>query len=390
VLRSGRALALVSVAGIAAIAIAGCSSTSSSSNNSSLTIPGKTLGIVISAPKGYKFNIVEDDIVKAEQLAFQAHKGQVTKFTLVDGPPFANGTLSDNARASIIAENVVAYLGEIQPGASDQTIGITNDLGVLQVSPTDTALELGQTTPAVSGGPKTFFQQWTSFGRTFARVVPTSAQEAQAQVTEMKDLNVSSLYVASDTSYYGEALADAIRSAAHTDGVNLTHDETSAGAIFYAGLSPSRSAAFFNKAAGANSGAKLFGTSALNSSTFTSAVSSAAAKNLYVTTPGFMPKDLPAGGKKFVQKFKQAYGHAPNGEAIFGYEAMTAVIADLAKLGTRANVRKDVVNGFLHSKFSGTVLGSYSINSSGNTSLDAFVWNKLSGGQLVPFKTAAA
>jgi branched-chain amino acid transport system substrate-binding protein len=380
----------VSVAGIAAIAIAGCGATSSSSNNSSLTIPGRTLGIVISAPQGYELNIVDDDIVKAEQLAFQAHKKQVTKFTLVDGKPFQNGTLSDNARASIIAENVVAYLGEIQPGASDQTVGITNDLGVLQVSPTDTALELGQTTPVVPAGPKTFFQQWTSFGRTFARVVPTSSQEARAQVTEMKDLNVSSLYVASDTSYYGQALADAIRSDAHTVGVNLTHDETTAGAIFYAGTSPSASAAFFNKAAGANASAKLFGTSALNTSTFTSAISSAAAKNLYVTTPGFLPKDLPAEGKLFVQAFKKAYGQTPNGEAIFGYEAMTAVIADLAKLGTRANIRKDVVTGFLHSKFSDSVLGSYSIDSSGNTSLDAFVWNKLARGQLVPFKQAAA
>jgi len=34
-------------------------------------------------------------------------------------------------------------------------------------------VELSNTTPAVSGGAKTYFEQWSSYGRTFARVVPS-------------------------------------------------------------------------------------------------------------------------------------------------------------------------------------------------------------------------
>ena len=46
------------------------------------------------------------------------------------------------ARLAIIDSSTIAYLGEIAPGAPTQTVGITNALDVLQVSPTDNALEL--------------------------------------------------------------------------------------------------------------------------------------------------------------------------------------------------------------------------------------------------------
>ncbi len=385
--RSPRAFALVGAAALAALVVAGCGTTSSSSSNNT-TISGKALAIVISAPHDYQSNAVYSDIVDAEQLAFATHKSQVTKYKLADVVLHQN-PLSDNARESIEAADVIAYLGEIQPGTSDQTVGITNALGMLQVSPTDTALELGQSTPAVSGAPKFYFQQWSSFGRTFARLVPTSAQEAQVQADEIKSLGASSLYIAQDRSDYGGALADALRTAAHKLGIPLTNTENSAGAVFYAGTSPAAAVSFYNRAATLNSNAKLFGSSVLDTPQFSSALSSTAAGRIYVTTPGFMPKSLPPEAKQFDTAFKKVYKHEPTGQAIFGFEAMSAVIADLAKLGNNANSRADVVKAFLKSDYSDSVLGSYSINASGNTSLDAFVWNKVKGGTLVPFKAAS-
>lgn len=390
--KARRPLALLGVIGAAALAVAGCSSTSSSSsssssNSGSLTVTGHKLAIVISAPQGYKQDAVQSDIVDAEKLAFNLHHNSVTKFKLVMST-LSSPTLSDNARATIISKDAIAYLGEIAPGTSEQTVGITNDLDILQVSPTDTALELGQSTPAVANAPKVFFQQWSTYGRTFARMVPTSAQEATAQASQMASMKVSSLYVASDESDYGRALADALRSAARSAGVTLTSDETTAGAIFYASTSPQLGAKFFNRAATKNPSAKLFGPSAMDSSAFTSALS-ASVKNLYITTPGFMPKSLTAGGKAFVTEFKRAYHHTPSGQAIFGFEAMSAVIRDLASEGVDANDRQDVATGFFKSKPQQSVLGEFKIKSDGNTTIDAFVWNKLSGGTLVPFKAAS-
>jgi branched-chain amino acid transport system substrate-binding protein len=387
VLRHRRTLVTTGVACLAALGVAGCSQTGSSSN-SSVKISGGVLSIYISNPAGIQADPAAQDVIKAEQLAFTAHHSEVKDFKLKLWTLSAkNATPSDNARGAIIDKTAVAYLGEVAPGVSDQTVGITNALDLLQVSPTDTALELGQSTPAVPGAPKNLFQSWGTYGRTFARVVPSAADEAKAQADEMKSLGVKSLYVANDGSDYGKAIADAVRSDARTAGITLATSASGAGGDFYGATAPAAAAKFFNQTAAAEPTAKLFGSSSLNSAAFTSTISPSV-HNLYVSIPGFLPKDLPAEGKRFTAAFKTAFGHVPNIEAIFGYEAMSAVLRVLQHEGASASNRTSVVKGFLGQRKVPSVLGTYSIDSGGNTSLDAFVFARMSGGKLVPFKPA--
>ncbi len=67
---------------------------------------------------------------------------------------------------------------------------------------------------------------------------------------------------------------------------------------------------------------------------------------------------------------------------------MAALLRDLQTEGRNANDRTDVVTGFLKHHNAQSVLGTYSIDSTGNTSLDAFVFAHMSGGKLVPFTAA--
>jgi ABC-type branched-subunit amino acid transport system substrate-binding protein len=389
VLRPPRALASSGVACLAALAIAGCSANSSSSSKSALTITGHTLSIYLSEPSDLRSNQVAQDIVHAEQMAFSAHSKEVSDFklALVQVGGVVGKTLSDNARSAIIDQSTIAYLGEIAPGTSDQTAGITNAQDVLQVSPTDNALELSNNTPAVSGGFKSYFEDWSTYGRTFARVVPSGIEEARAQAAEMKSLGVKSLYVANDGSDYGRAIADAVAGDAKADGISAAQSLTGAAATFYGAQSPAAAAKFFNHVASTAPSTKLFGPSSLNTSSFSAAISGSV-HNLYVSIPGYLPKDLPAAGKAFDTDFKTAYHHTPNVEAIFGFEAMSALLRVLASEGNKANERTSVVNGFINQRKVSSVLGTYSINSSGNTSLDAFVFARMSGGELVPFVAA--
>jgi branched-chain amino acid transport system substrate-binding protein len=389
VLTRYRALVSTGAAGLAALAVAGCSAKSSSSSSSSgVTIKGHTLTIYISEPGDLAKDVVAQDVIHAEQMAFSAHRKEVGDYKLVLQTP-QSSKLSDNARAAIVDSTAIAYLGEVAPGGSDQTVGITNALDLLQVSPTDNALELAQRTPAVSGGPQSYFESWSTYGRTLARMVPSGAEEAQAQVAEMKSLGVNRLYVTDDGSDYGKAIADAVRSDAQAAGLKIepSVDEEVNG-YFDGAQSPGVAAKFFNRIAAMAPTAKLFGTSSLNAGAFGPALSSAAAKNVYVSIPGYLPKDLPAAGKSFVSAFLTAYGHAPNVEAIFGYEAMSALLRVLQKQGKHANDRTSVVSGFLAQRNVPSVLGTYSIDSAGNTSLKPFVFARVSGGKLVPFAAA--
>lgn len=383
-LRPRRALGSAGVAGLAALALAGCSQTgsSSSASSSAVTVTGHKLLVYISAPSSLRNDPVAQDVVDAEQLAFRAHEREVKDYDL--SVITLHSTPSNNARVAIIDERAIAYLGEIAPGTSDQTVGITNALDLLQVSPTDNALELTQRTPAVSDAPKTYFQSWGTYGRTYARVVPSAAAEAKAEVAEMKSLGIGKLYVRSDGSDYGKAISGAVSSDARAAGITLATSLSSADGAFDGAQSPTAAARFFNQAATAVPNVKLFGPSSLNSGVFASAISSTA-RNVYVSIPGYLPKSLSVEGRGFVAGFKAAYGHAPNVAAIFGYEAMSAVLRVLQKEGRGANNRTTVVNGFLGQRKVRSVLGTYSIDAAGNTSLDAFVFARMRGGRLVPF-----
>ncbi len=386
--RRPRALAAAGAAGLAALVIAGCgTSSSSASSSTAVTVTGHTLTIFLSDPHNIKGDPAALDVAEAEQLAFAAGHGQVHDFKL-QLQTDAAAQLSDNARAAIIYPSTVAYIGEIEPGTSDQTVGITNALDILQVSPTDNALELSTSTPAVSGGPKSFFESWSTYGRTFARLVPSGSEEARAQIAEMRALGISSVYVASDSSDYGRALADAVAADAHAAGITVTHSAAAAGAIFYGAQTPATAAHYFNRVAAQAPGAKLFGPSSLNFGPFATLLSSAAAPRVYVSIPGYLPKDLTPAGRAFVAAFRSHYHHSPNVEAIFGYAAMSALLHVLAHEGAAANDRTADVKEFLAQRKASSLLGTYSINSAGNSNLNAFVFAHVRGGRLVPFAAA--
>lgn len=144
---------------------AGCSK-----STPAVTVSGKTLALYISAPASLSGNSQAQDIVGAAQLAFDQLKGQVKGFTL-NLQVLKNEKISDNARTAIEDKTSVAYVGEVVPGASKASLGITNAEDLLQVSPTEA--------PSV---PTDDFESFSTYGRTFASFTPLSDQQVQAMV----------------------------------------------------------------------------------------------------------------------------------------------------------------------------------------------------------------
>lgn len=352
-----------------------------------MTVSGNVLRIYVSAASTDQPEVAQD-VLDAEQLAFNQGPHTVGTFA-IRMRTVRGSTLSEQARTVIQDTSSVAYLGEIVPGSSYASLGITNALDILQVSPTDTALELTQATPAVPTAPDEYYESLGTYGRTFARVVPSSAAEAKAQVQEMQSLGVTRLYVSSDGSDYGRAIAYAV-SHDVASGITVVSSPADADGVFYGSASPAVAARFFNGVAGSNPSAKLFGPSALAAPRFISALSSASVRNLYISVPGFRLADLNQAGSAFELKFTATYGHTPAPQAIFGYEAMSAVLAVLKEAGASANNRTTVVHDFFAISKRQSVLGTYSINSNGDTSIAPFVFSRLQHGQLVPFKSVPA
>jgi branched-chain amino acid transport system substrate-binding protein len=364
--------------------LAGCGPTAAGSS-----VSGTTLNIDAGAPPSALANNVTQDVLDAEQLASR-QLGKVSGFT-VNFRVLHGAKVSDIARTAIQDTNAIAYVGEIVPGTSADSIGILNGVQILQVSPTDTAVELTQPSSAVPGSPGIYYEATGSNLHTFARVVPTTALEAKALVAEASTLHVSKLYVVGDGQPYGAALAAAIRSAAGGSVTVVSGPATAAGfsssgagALLDAGANPVPAASLLNQVAASDPSAWLLASSALADQSFASSLSPAAQKRFEVSSPGFLGADLTAAGQQFTASFAATYGHQPAPQAIFGYEAVAAVIAVLHRAGKAASDRSTVIHDFFALRGRASVLGTYSIDADGDTNLAPFVISRVRAGTLAP------
>lgn len=372
---------LAACAGIVA-ALAGCAAQGTTTPK----VSGNTLKVYVSATNG-----APPDVLAAEQLAFAGasrHAGRFGVRLIV-----LHRKVSDNARTAIEDSSAIAYIGEAAPGTSADSVGITNAEDLLQVSPTDTALELTHQTPAVTGAPGSFYESRGTYGRTFARVVPTSGAEARAQVAEMRSLGVKKVYVTHDSSAYGRAIAYALAqdvsgamSAVQGPPDPARASASGADAVFFGGSSTGVATALFDGAGKV----KLFAPSALYSDGFVRGLSGTAQAELHVSSPGFLPRDLPAAARsQFLAPFEATYHHQPIPEAIFGYEAVSAVLAVLSQAGAAADVRATVVRDFMRFNASSSVLGSFSIDQFGDPTIAPFVVARVQGGTLQPYRSVS-
>lgn len=395
-LKTSRVPALCAGLGITVL-LAGCAGQATTA----ASVSGSTLRVYAGQSAAGTSGQPAQDVLDAERLALQQAGGQVGHFKVLLAP-LSGGKISDQARTAISDTSTIAYLGELDPSSSADSLGITNGAGILQITPNDTAIELTQATKAVSGAPTRYYESLKTYGRTFGRVVPAANHEANVQAQAMSALGVKRLYVASDGSPYGNAIALAVANAARGKGIAATQgtakpaaaQAASADGVFIASADQALARQFLDGVAGTNAAIKLFAPSPLAGDSFATSLGAAAQRNLEVSSPGFIaagPKaDLTPQGKQFVSSFKTAYGHDPVQAAIFGYAAMSLVLDALRRAGSQANSRSAVVSEFQRTKLGASVLGPYSIDGNGDPSYTSgapYVISHFRAGTLVPFET---
>ncbi|HWF74797.1 MAG TPA: hypothetical protein VG186_15710 [Solirubrobacteraceae bacterium] len=380
-------------------ALAACGTTTATTT----TITGTSLTIYASVPLNGPEAAAGRDVYDAEQLALQQAGGKVGRYKVDLAPPLNDATstgpspklIAANARAVIQRADAIAYLGELDPNASAQSIPITNADELLQVSPYDTAIGLTQATSAVAGSPNVYYESFSTYGRTFGRVVPNDNYQAKADLQVMQGLGVKKLFIAEDGGAYGDAIAIAVDQNASKYGITATAParstaglaQSGADAMFYGGVAGSGAVQAFTGAVSSGAKVKLFGPGGLDTSSFVSQLSPAAQSATYLSEPGFTTAELPASGQKFLTDFKTAYGHPPATQAIFGYAAMQVVLNALRGAGVNANNRAANINHFYGAKNISTVIGTLSINKAGDVSLAPYLFDRVKGGNLVAYKS---
>jgi branched-chain amino acid transport system substrate-binding protein len=346
------------------------------------------------------------DMVNAIKLALQEAGGKVGPFTITyvsldaakpGAPTWTGDKVLDNARLAVRDLNSIAYIGERDSAATALSVPLTNEGGILQVSPSSTYDGLTRASRR-HGEPDRFYP---SGERTFARVVPADHVQASALIGYMKVLKVRSFALLADREIYGGGIADEVVKAAERQGITvydrghvdaLKDDlsgparkvaETGADAFLFAGTTDTGAAAIFRAVAAAAPDMRLFGPAAVADQAFADALPAAVQRRMHVTTSALPPRLLPAAARTFRDRYRTTFGRSPAPEALQAYEAASAVLYAIARAGEKGNDRRAVTDAFFSIRHRESVLGRYSIDRFGDTTLSRYAGNRMSGSRFV-------
>src|SRR3954449_7930033 len=391
--------------GAALLTLVACGSGGSSGGGGSC-VSGNTLTIYSSLPFDPTDRKQSTDMVNGEKLALQQAGGKVGKYTikyvsLDDSTPsegkWEAGKVSSNAREAAQNSNTIAYLGEFNSGATAVSLPILNRSGILQISPSNTAVGLTKK----SADPAEPDKYYPTGKRTYGRVVPADNIQAAAQVTYMKDQGVKKVYVLDDKEVYGKGVADAVAADAKKAGLQVVGDEgidpkaanyrslgakmKAAGAdgFFFGGITANNAVQLWGDVFAGNPNIKGFGPDGVAETAFSAKIPAATMKQTFITNPTLPEQLYPPTAKKFFGDFKAKYGSDPEPCAFYGYEAMNAALEAIKNAGDKGNCREDVIKGFYNIKNRTSVLGTYSIDADGDTTITDYGGNTIKSGKLV-------
>jgi len=126
------------------------------------------------------------------------------------------GQVSENADRAARDPRAIAYLGELNLGASAVSVPVTNKAGLLQVSPADGLASLTEAPPRSAAGPERYFP---SGRRSFLRLVPDDLVEARLIVDRLAALGVERVGLIVGTGVYARELAAEVVAEAHDAGI---------------------------------------------------------------------------------------------------------------------------------------------------------------------------
>jgi branched-chain amino acid transport system substrate-binding protein len=331
-------------------------------------ILGDTLTVYSSVPLRGPYAEVSRDIVRAEKLALKEAGGRAgdysVSFASLDGADpetgrWSPGVVASNARKAVQDRQTIAYLGELETGASAISVPILNEGGILQVSPRDTFG--GLTSRGARGEPDKYYP---SGMRTFARVVPGDDEQARELIETMRSDGVQRLMLADDRELGGTSLGDRLTRLADGAGIEVVDrarlepdDDADDGievpdglgrdvrseradAFLYAGTYRPFAVDVLKSVHAANPGVRLYGADDLALAPELPERAGRAGRRLVLTGV-----EAPEGTDvaAFGRAFEREYGVKPHPQAVFGYRAMRLVLDSVRRAGPDAKSRRRVI-----------------------------------------------
>jgi branched-chain amino acid transport system substrate-binding protein len=399
------------VAALAVLAaLAGCDGTTPAANR----IHGSRLTVYVSVPLIGPTHWNGQAVLNGARMALASVHGRIGRYQIMLRPlndattsshGWNPGQTSVNARAAIKDPSTIAYVGDLNSGATAIAIPLLNRADVPAVSPTSTAVGLTQGgLEAAPGEPQKYYP---TKQRTFVRVIPNDRIQSAVQVRLQRSAGCNRVVVLDDGEVDGNDAAMSFAYAAKQAGLNVVSvDQYDPKATDYRALAKSvakkrptcvmisalpqnHAAAVVTAVARAVPEAGWFATAGLASPGFFDpshgGIPVALDPRLTLTVATLGPRDYPPAGRQFLRQYAARFGPPPP-DAIFGYAAMSLVLDAVTRAtsnGDREATRSKVLREIFQVHDLHSVLGTYSLDRRGDTSIDRFGIYHLAGGHMV-------
>jgi len=314
-----------------------------------------------------------------------------------------------NARRVAQDESAAVYIGEFNSGASAVSMPILNEAGIPQISPANTAVGLTSDEPgAERGEPEKYYPTGE---RHYARIVPKDTIQGAALVTLMREDGCQRVQLLNDREVYGAGLSRNIENAAEAQGLNILSNEAidknapnyrslaqnaasqNADCMVYAGITPNNAVQIFQDFARALPEAKLYGPDGVAESGFADpsegGIPASVARRVKVSVATLSPEEYPPDGQEFFTAFEREYDEPnPDPYAIYGYEAMRLALDAIQRAGSTD--KNAIRKALFATRDRQSVLGTYSIDENGDTTLTDYGIYTIEDGELVFDQTIQA
>jgi branched-chain amino acid transport system substrate-binding protein len=391
------------------VGVAACGGSSDSGGGK---VSGKTLTIYSSLPLKGASRVQGAATVAGAKLALKEAGGKAGTYTVkyeslddstVQAGKWDPGQTSSNARKAASDKTTILYIGEFNSGASAISIPILNRAGIGQISPANTAVGLtSEEAGAEPGEPKKYYPTGK---RTYTRVVPKDTVQGAADATVMKADGCKKPFVLNDKEVYGAGLATNAVNSLKAQGIpalgNSGWDPKApnyrsvassikakgADCVFLSGIVNNNAVQLTKDIAAAIPNAQILGPDGVCTPTYTDpkqgGIPVALDNRVKCTVATLDPGSYPPSGKKFFDDFKKAYpGTEPDPYALYGFESMSLALDAIKRAGAKGNDRQAVIDSLFGTKDRKSVLGTYSIDQNGDTTLTDYGLYKIVKGKV--------
>jgi len=422
-LRFPKFISLLLVLSIAAFGIAACGDddeggSSGSGDSGSSDSAGGTVNIYSSLPLQGASKDQTAALVQGIKLALKQadnKAGNITvKYESLDDSTAQAGNwdpdaTSENARKAAQDEKAVAYIGEFNSGASAISMPILNEVGLAQVSPANTAVGLTTNEPgADKGEPDKYYP---SGERHYLRIVPKDTIQGAALATVMKEDGCTKVAIANDKEVYGVGLGRNVENSLKDQSVGLAFNEgidpkasnfrslasrakgEGVDCFVFSGVTANGAVQIYKDFSAAIPDAKLYGPDGVAESGFADpkkgGIPTSVGDKVKLSVATLNPESYPPEGQEFFKQFTAEYVEDnPDPYAIYGYEAGRLVLDAIQRAGSTE--KQDVLKALFDTKDRESVLGTYSIDENGDTTLTDYGIYTVEAGELKFDKTVKA